>query len=35
MGDDLLCRRILDLEGLASLGLKPFAVDPGKNFWFT
>jgi hypothetical protein len=27
VGDDLLCRRVLDLEGLAALGLDPFAVN--------
>ena len=27
VGDDFLRRRILDLEGLAALGLDPFAVD--------
>jgi hypothetical protein len=28
--DDFLRRRILDLEGLAALGLDPFAVDRKK-----
>jgi phosphatidylserine/phosphatidylglycerophosphate/cardiolipin synthase-like enzyme len=27
VGDDLLRRRVFDLEGLAALGLDPFAVD--------
>jgi hypothetical protein len=27
VGDDFLRRRILDLEGLAALGLDPFAVN--------